>query len=71
MRVAQRGRKIKIYRRGRKDLVQQGQFNAESTTSEIADCLLDHVAESWDELPDKRSVEERVSEWRLANPATS
>lgn len=54
-----------------KDLVEQGQFNAESTTSEIADCLLDHVAESWDELPDKRSVEERVSEWRLANPATS
>lgn len=41
-----------------------GEIDDDASNSEIADLLLDRFSEIWEELPDKRSVEARVSEWR-------
>ncbi|MCC0007826.1 MAG: hypothetical protein H6876_06845 [Hyphomicrobiaceae bacterium] len=42
-----------------------GEIDDDVSNSEIANRLLDRFSEIWEELPDKRSVEARVSEWRL------
>lgn len=49
-----------------RELIDRGEINSGMSSSAIADRLLSEFAERWEDLPDKRSVEDKVAEWRFA-----